>query len=72
MKATEIMIGDRLAYKGQYAAFDFRVEQVTKHKVGYHVEPGESRKYRKLPEGFRQKSGSLPEQSGGKNENNHS
>ncbi len=43
MKATEIMIGDRLAYKGQYAAFDFRVEQVTKHKVGYHVEPGESR-----------------------------
>ena len=43
MKATEIMIGDRLAYKGQYAAFDFRIEQVTKHKVGYHVEPGESR-----------------------------
>lgn len=43
MKATEIMIGDRLAYRGQFAAFDFRVEQVTKHKIGYHVEPGESR-----------------------------
>ncbi|MBQ9646136.1 MAG: hypothetical protein IJV24_07255 [Prevotella sp.] len=43
MKATEIMIGDRLAYRGQYNAFDFRVEQVTKHKVGYHAEPGESR-----------------------------
>lgn len=43
MKPTEIMIGDRLAYKGQHAAFDFRVEQVTKHKIGYHAEPGESR-----------------------------
>ena len=43
MKATEIMVGDRLAYRGQYAAFDFRVEQVTKHKIGYHAEPGENR-----------------------------
>ena len=43
MKATEIMIGDRLAYRGQFAAFDFRVEQVTKQKVGYHAEPGENR-----------------------------
>ena len=43
MKATEIMIGDRLAYRGQFAAFDFRVEQVTKRKVGYHAEPGENR-----------------------------
>lgn len=37
------MIGDRLAYRGQFAAFDFRVEQVTKRKVGYHAEPGENR-----------------------------
>ena len=37
------MIGDRLAYRGQFAAFDFRVEQVTKQKVGYHAEPGENR-----------------------------
>ena len=43
MKATEIMIGDRLAYRGQFAGFDFRVEQVTKQKVGYHAEPGENR-----------------------------
>lgn len=43
MKATEIMIGDRLAYRGQFAAFDFRVEQVTERKVGYHAEPGENR-----------------------------
>lgn len=27
MKATEIQIGDRLYYKGQFNAFDFRVEQ---------------------------------------------
>lgn len=43
MKATEIQIGDRLYYKGRFNAFDFRVEQVTKHKIGYHSEPGESR-----------------------------
>lgn len=34
-----------LYYKGRFNAFDFRVEQVTKHKVGYHSEPGESRMY---------------------------
>lgn len=45
MKPTEIQIGDRLYYKGQFNAFDFRVEQVTKHKVGYHAEPGEHRMY---------------------------
>ena len=43
MKATEIQIGDKLFYKGQFNAFDFRVEQVTKHKVGYHAEPYEHR-----------------------------
>lgn len=45
MKATEIQIGDRLFYKGRFNAFDFRVEQVTKRKVGYHAEPGEHRMY---------------------------
>lgn len=43
MKATEIQIGDRLIYRGRLNVFDFRVEQVTKHKVGYHAEPCESR-----------------------------
>lgn len=43
MKPTEIQIGDRLYYKGRFNAFDFRVEQVTKRKVGYHVEPCEHR-----------------------------
>ena len=43
MKATEIQIGDRLYYKGQFNAFDFRVEQVTKRKIGYHAEPQEHR-----------------------------
>lgn len=45
MEATEIMVGDQLTYRGQFAAFDFRVEEVTKHKVGYHAEPGENRIY---------------------------
>ncbi len=43
MKATDIQIDDRLYYKGQFNAFDFRVEQVTKHKVGYHAKPCEHR-----------------------------
>lgn len=43
MKATEIQIGDRLIYRGRLNVFDFRVEQVTKRKVGYHAEPCESR-----------------------------
>lgn len=43
MKATEIQIGDRLYHKGQNNAFDLRVEQVTKRKIGYHAEPREHR-----------------------------
>ena len=43
MKPNELMIGDWLQYKGQYNAFTFRVEQITKRKVGYHAEPGECR-----------------------------
>lgn len=43
MKATEIQVGDRLQYRGRMNAFDFRVEQVTKRKVGYHAEPCEHR-----------------------------
>ena len=43
MKATEIQVGDRLRYRGRMNAFDFRVEQVTKRKVGYHAEPCEHR-----------------------------
>ena len=43
MKAEELMIGDWLFYKGQVAAFPFKVEQITKKKVGYHAEPNEHR-----------------------------
>ena len=43
MKAKELMIGDWLFYKGQFNAFSFKVEQITKRKVGYHAEPNESR-----------------------------
>ncbi len=43
MKANELMIGDLLQYRGQFAAFGFRVEQITRRKVGYHVGPGENR-----------------------------
>ncbi len=43
MKAEELMIGDLLEYRGQFAVFDFRVEQITKRKIGYHAEPRESR-----------------------------
>ena len=45
MKAEELMIGDWLFYKGQVAAFPFKVEQITKKKVGYHAEPCENRIY---------------------------
>lgn len=38
-----LMIGDWLFYRGQYNAFPFRVEQITKKKVGYHAEPNEPR-----------------------------
>lgn len=37
------MIGDWLFYRGQFNAFCFRVEQITKRKVGYHAELNESR-----------------------------
>ena len=43
MEAKELMIGDWLFYRGQFNAFSFRVEQITKRKVGYHAEPDESR-----------------------------
>jgi len=37
------MRGNWLFYRGQFNAFPFRVENVTKRKVGYHATPGESR-----------------------------
>ena len=43
MKANEIQIGDWLYYKGQFNAFPFKVESITKKKVGYHAEPNEHR-----------------------------
>jgi hypothetical protein len=43
MKANEIQIGDLLYYKGQFNAFPFKVESITKKKVGYHAEPNEHR-----------------------------
>lgn len=43
MEAKELMIGDWLFYKGQFNAFSFKVEQISKRKVGYHAEPNESR-----------------------------
>lgn len=45
MKAEELMIGDWLFYRGQFNAFPFKVEQITKKKVGYHAEPNESMMY---------------------------
>jgi len=39
------MRGNWLYYRGQWNAFPFRVEQITKKKVGYHAEPGENRMY---------------------------
>ena len=44
-KAEDLMIGDWLFYKGPFNAFPFKVEQITKNKVGYHAEPNESRIY---------------------------
>lgn len=43
MEAKELMIGDWLYYRGQFNAFCFQVEQITKRKVGYHAELNESR-----------------------------
>lgn len=45
MKANEIQIGDWLYYKGQFNAFPFKVESITKKKFGYHAEPNEHRMY---------------------------
>ena len=45
MKANEIQIGDWLYYKGQFNAFPFKVESITKKKVGYYAEPNEHRIY---------------------------
>ena len=45
MKASEIQIGDWLYYKGQFNAFHFKVESITKKKVGYHAEPNGHRMY---------------------------
>jgi hypothetical protein len=43
MEAKEIQIGDLLYYKGQFNAFPFKVESITKKMVGYHAEPNEHR-----------------------------
>lgn len=45
MKPNEIQIGDLLYYKGQFNAFPFKVESITKKKVGYHAEPNDHRIY---------------------------
>ena len=46
MKLSEqLMRGNWLYYRGRRNAFPFRVEQITKKKVGYHAEPGENRIY---------------------------
>ena len=39
MNATDLMIGDWLYYRGKFNAFPFKVEQITKKKVGYHPDP---------------------------------
>lgn len=43
MKAKELQIGDWLWFENRVNAFPFRVEQITRRKVGYHAEPGENR-----------------------------
>lgn len=43
--SDELMRGNWLYYRGKFNAFPFRVEQVTRKKVGYHAEPGEKRMY---------------------------
>ena len=43
INSNELMRGNWLYYRGQFNAFPFRVEQITKKKVGYHAEPGENR-----------------------------
>lgn len=43
INSNGLMRGNWLFYRGQSNAFPFRVENVTKRKVGYHAKPGESR-----------------------------
>ena len=45
MKARELQIGDLLYYKGKFNAFPFKVESITKKKVGYYAEPNDHRMY---------------------------
>ena len=45
MRTEELMRGDLLFYKGKFNAFPFKVEQITKKKIGYHVHPNENRMY---------------------------
>ena len=45
MNTSEIMRGDWLFYKGRFNVFPFKVEQITKKKIGYHVLPNENRMY---------------------------
>jgi len=45
MNTSSIMRGDWLFYKGRFNAFPFKVEQITKKKIGYHVLPNENRIY---------------------------
>lgn len=45
VNSNELMRGNWLYYRGRWNAFPFRVEQITKKKVGYHAEPGENRMY---------------------------
>lgn len=43
INSNELMRGNWLFFRNQVNAFAFRVENVTKRKVGYHTKPGESR-----------------------------
>lgn len=43
VNSNELMRGNWLFYRGQWNAFPFQVEHVTRKKVGYHAEPGERR-----------------------------
>lgn len=45
MNTSSIMRGDWLYYKGRFNAFPFKVEQITKKKIGYHVLPNKNRVY---------------------------
>lgn len=43
--SEQLMRGNWLYYRGPFNAFAFRVEQITKKKVGYHAQPGDNRIY---------------------------